>query len=259
MAMMSAPSRRGILKAAGACLVAGAARAGSTTGLIEPRMSLKARSSTGAAVALTLDACPGGFDARIATALVEMAVPATVFATGAWIRRHPEAVAFLRAHPDLFAMENHGDRHIPPVLGDRRVFGIQGAGDLTTIKREILNGAADIERLTGAPPRWYRGATGFYSPAALEAIEGWGLLIAGYSLNADAGASLPAGAVARRIAAARDGDVIVAHVNQPTRSSGAGVVQGVRALHERGVRFVRLDRLGRSDVSYGPMPDRSPG
>lgn len=220
-------------------------------------MWLKARSSTSATVALTLDACPGGFDARLATALVEMAVPATIFATGAWIRRHPEGVAFLRAHRDLFGIENHGDQHIPPVLGDRRVFGIQGAGDLPTIKREVLDGAADVERLTGAPPRWYRAATGFYSPPALEAIEGWGFMIAGYCLNADAGASLPAQTVARRIAAAKDRDVIVAHVNQPTRSSGLGVIEGVRALRERGVQFVRLDRLGRSDVSYGLMPGSS--
>lgn len=251
-------SRREVLEATIACLVggAGAAEAGSTTGLIEPSMRLKTRPSTGEKVALTLDACPGGFDARIATALVEIDVPATVFLTGAWIRRHPEGVAFLRAHRDLFGIENHGDRHIPPVLGARRIFGIQGAGDLATIKREVLDGAADVERLTGAPPRWYRAATGFYSPAALEAIEGWGFMIAGYCLNADAGASLPAQAVARRIAAAEDGDVIVAHVNQPKRSSGSGVIEGVRALRERGVQFVRLDRLGAADVSYGPMPGR---
>ncbi len=252
MAMNRGRSRRGFLTAAGACLIAGAGAAqASTTGLIEPRMKLKARSSTGETVALTLDACPGGFDARIASALVEMAVPATIFATGAWIRRHPEGVAFLRAHPDLFAIENHGDRHVPPVLGDRRIFGIQAAGDLATIKREVVDGATDVERLSGAPPKWYRAATGFYSPPALEAIEGWGFDIAGYSLNADVGASLPAGRVASRIAAAADGDVIVAHINQPTRSSGAGVAEGARALHERGVRFVRLDHLGRADVLYG--------
>ena len=197
--MTTMRSRRGFLAAAAACAAARGAGAG-TADLIEPRMRLKARALSGASVALTLDACPGGFDTRIAEALVQMAIPASVFVTGAWIRRHPGDAVFLRAHPDVFGIENHGDRHVPPVLGARRVFGIQSAGDLATIKREVLSGAEDVEALTGAPPRWYRGATGFYSPPALEAIEGWGFNIAGYSLNADVGASLPAGRVASRIA-----------------------------------------------------------
>jgi hypothetical protein len=67
---------------------------------------------------------------------------------------------------------------------------------------------------------------------------------------------LPADVVARRYAAAVDGDVIVSHVNQPLRSSGAGVVEGVRALVDRRVRFVRLDRLWRSDVIYGAFGPR---
>lgn len=248
-------SRRGFLTAACACAVCGPAGAAATSGLIEPNMRLRGASAAGTTVALTLDACPGHFDLRIAEALVRNAVPATVFATGAWIRHNPEGVAFLRAHPDLFAIENHGDRHVPPVLGDRAVFGIAAAGDIASIQREVSRGADDIQMLTGARPRWYRGATGFYSPPALPAIEGWGAAIAGYSLNGDQGASLPADVVARRIAAAVDGDVIVAHVNQPTRSSGQGVVEGVQALCERRVRFVRLDRLWRSDVSYGAPAD----
>ncbi|EBX4817111.1 polysaccharide deacetylase, partial [Salmonella enterica subsp. enterica serovar Newport] len=56
------------------------------------------------------------------------------------------------------------------------------------------------------------------------------------------GASLGASVVAKRIAAARDGDVIIAHVNQPKKSSGAGVVKGIEALKARNVRFVKLSQ-----------------
>jgi hypothetical protein len=55
------------------------------------------------------------------------------------------------------------------------------------------------------------------------------------------GASLPAASVERRIRAAKNGDVIIAHINQPKRVSGAGVAAGLLALHAEGVRFVRLD------------------
>ncbi|MGH3428717.1 MAG: polysaccharide deacetylase family protein, partial [Mycobacteriales bacterium] len=145
-------------------------------------MRLKTGSPGPPTVAMTLDACPGGFDDRIAAALVELSVPATVFASGAWIRHNPAGVAFLRAHPAVFGIENHGDRHIPPVLGVESIFGIPAAGDAAAIRREVFDGAADVRSLSGAQPGWYRAAAGFYSPAALTAIEAWGFAIAGYSL-----------------------------------------------------------------------------
>ncbi|TIT39415.1 MAG: polysaccharide deacetylase, partial [Mesorhizobium sp.] len=46
---------------------------------------------------------------------------------------------------------------------------------------------------------------------------------------------------AKRIAAAKDGDVIIAHINQPTHAAGEGVVQGLLALKDKGMTFVRLD------------------
>jgi peptidoglycan/xylan/chitin deacetylase (PgdA/CDA1 family) len=243
-------SRRAVLQGAACSAVAGPVLA-QTAGLIEPSMRLNGRTPSGTTVALTFDACPGHFDMRIASALIETSTPASIFVTGAWIRHNPEAVVLLRAHPALFALENHGDRHFAPVLGDRRVFGIRSAGDLAAIQDEIVLGAAAVKGLTGVWPGWYRGATGFYTPQVVPAIERWGYALGAYSLNADHGASFPAETVTRRMAAAVDGDVIVAHINQPTRSSGQGVANGVRALNQRGVRFVRLDRLRRSDVTYG--------
>jgi peptidoglycan/xylan/chitin deacetylase (PgdA/CDA1 family) len=233
-------SRRALLMAP-ACLPFAEARA--TTAIdavIEPRMRLASPTPNGLTVALTFDACPGAFDDRIAHALVEQDIPASIFVTDLWMRRNPDALAFLLAHPDLFAMQNHGERHIPPVLGERRIFGIQVAGDLATVRREVGAGADAVGRASGAVPRWYRAATGFYSPSSLDAIKQHGIGIGGYSLNADMGASLPAAAVAARIGRATDGDVIVAHINQPHRPSGEGVVAGIRSLQRRGAVFRRF-------------------
>lgn len=250
-------SRRRLLRAALAAGAAGAPAAAfaadrtSTAGLIEPAMRLKARSPAGVTtVALTFDACPGSFDHRVADTLVRNNVPATIFVTGAWIRRNPDAAAFLMAHPEIFALENHGDEHIPPVLGSRRIFGIKTGGEIDAIRREVRLGARDVQQLSGAAPRWYRASTGFYSPEVMDEIEAWDFSIGAYSLNADQGASLPAATVAKRLAAAADGDVIVSHINQPHRSSGQGVAAGIEALVARRVRFVRLDHLDRTDVVY---------
>jgi len=217
---------------------------------VEPCMRLADPPPDRLVVALTLDACPGDFDERIATALVESRILATIFVTDLWLLRNPVGLSFLLAHRDLFGIENHGELHIPPVLGHRRIYGIPVAGDLVTVRREVTAGATSISIATAAAPRWYRAATGYYSPSAIPAIEQLGFGIAGYSLNADAGASLPARSAAARIAKATNGEVIVAHINQPYRPSGPGVVAGVRELQRRGASFRRLDQLATADVDY---------
>ena len=212
-------------------------------------------------VAVTLDACPGDFDARIATALVESGIPATIFATDLWLRRNPAGLALLMAHRDLFGVENHGELHIPPVLGRGTVYGIPVAGDLATVRREVTAGAASIGAATGMAPRWYRAATGYYSPAAMPEIERLGFGIAGYSLNADAGASLPARSVAGRIASATSGEVIVAHIDRavPAEWTGRGRRNQGVATPGRQLRPPRpAGRHGRCPrLSRGEMRARS--
>lgn len=205
----------------------------------------------GHAVALTLDCCPGGFDARLAAALILHRIPATCCLTATWIRQNPAALALLLAHPDLFGFANHGARHLVPALGERTVFGQPVAGTAEAIVAEVTEGAAAIAAATGQAPRWYRAATGLYSQAALPLVRGLGQAIAGYSLSADLGASLPAAQVAARVVAARPGEVIVGHLNQPHRPAGAGLAEGLVALQAAGAVFVRLDRLGPDGVAYG--------
>lgn len=225
---------RGILAAP---LVIGPLKSG---GLVEP--SLRLRPQTGPRrVAVTLDACPGHFDSRIADTLVARQIPATIFITAVWMRMNPHGLAFFLRHPEVFTLENHGALHLPPVLGGQRVYGLKVAGSWPGIEAEIAGGASAIYRASGRHPAWYRGAAGLYTPSVVPRIEGLGIRVAGYSLNSDVGASLPASLVAARIQAARDGDVIEGHINQPHRSSGAGIAAGLIALQEAGVGFVRLD------------------
>ena len=212
--------------------------------LLEPVLRLPPQDSGAPRIALTLDACPGGFDMRVGQALVDQRIPATIFVTQLWLRRNPAALAFLLTHRDLFALENHGAFHVPPVLGSGTVYGLPVAETLTAIEKEIADGAAAVAAATGVAPRWYRGATGRYSPEAITVIERLGYGVAGYSLNADAGASLPAAAVTARIARAADGDVIVGHINQPNRPSGPGIVAGTLALRQRGFGFAWLPGSG---------------
>ena len=192
-------------------------------------------------VALTFDACSGAIDQRILTELVENHIPATLFVTHRWLKRNAAAMAVVMAHPELFEIENHGDQHVPAITDIPSLYGVKTAGSLEAVQREVDGGALAVQQATGKPPRWFRGATAVYSRDALDQIRAAGYSIAGFSLNADMGASLPAATVAKRIAAAKSGDIIIAHINQPGHPAGLGVVEGIRRLVASGTVFVKLD------------------
>jgi len=227
--------------------------AASGSRLVEPQLHLES-SAGGRRVALTLDACSGATDTRILSALVENAIPATIFVTARWLRRNPDAVRLLLADPDLFELENHGARHVPAVDEAVRIYGIAAAGSPQAVAAEVEGGASEMTALGLAKPRWFRGATAKYTPSAIVAIRAMGYRVAGYSVNADEGALLGAAIVEKRVAAARDGDVIIAHVNQPTRQAGAGLVKGLLRLKADGATFVRLEDVAETGTDGTAAP-----
>lgn len=229
--------KRALLAVLAAPLLCSPAVAGGR--LVEPQLHLES-SAGGRRVALTLDACSGATDTRILSALVENAIPATIFVTARWLKRNPDTVRLLLAHPDLFELENHGARHVPAVDEAGSIYGIAAAGSPEAVAAEVEGGASGMTALGLEKPRWFRGATAKYTPSAIAQIRGMGYRVAGYSLNADQGATLGAASVEKRVAAAKDGDVIIAHVNQPSHPAGAGLVKGLLRLQADGVTFARL-------------------
>src|SRR6266705_413512 len=155
--------------------------------------------------ALTLDACGGGYDAKLIRFLVGERIPATVFATRNWIERNAQGVAMLRSHPELFDIEDHGANHVPAV-----------------------------EAATGNAPHWYRGATAEYDAEALHVITAMGYKVAGFSINADAGATLKRETIAARLNAVGPGDIIIAHMNKPGSGTAEGLASGLKSLLARG-------------------------
>lgn len=215
-------------------------KAVTSPGLVEPHLALTAQPGAGPRVALTFDACSGKTDPRILSTLVDNRIPATIFATARWLRHNPEAIAILKAHPDLFEVENHGAQHIPAVDRPATVYGIPAAGSPQAVAAEVTGGAEALVAAGFPKPTWFRGATARYSPSAIVQIGTLGYRVAGYSINGDDGALAPSAMVEKRLATAKDGSVIIAHINQPTRPAGSGIAAGILALKARGVTFVRL-------------------
>ncbi len=238
---ISGINRRAVLGFAATAMVAASSVCAAGEHPVEPPLTLPLDRGVASPVALTLDACSGGFDVHLLQALIDWKVPATIFVTGIWLARHPQALAQMMAHPRLFQFGNHGARHQAMVLGERLIYGQKTVGTIDAAREEVLEGGRLIEQATGVRPKWFRGATALYSPSLLPMIGSWGYRVAGFSLNGDAGASLPAQAVAARIGRAKAGDVIIAHINQPQRSSGMGVIGGVKRLVDQGFTFTSLD------------------
>ncbi|MEO8005379.1 MAG: polysaccharide deacetylase family protein [Betaproteobacteria bacterium] len=203
-------------------------------------------------VALTLDACGGGFDRVLAQFLIDHRIRATIFATRRWIRRNADALALLNAHADLFDIEDHGANHVPAIIGvERSVYGIPGVADLTQLRREVSGGADAVKVATGNAPRWYRGATGEYDPEALKTIEAMGYKVAGFSVNADSGATLPKKQIVARLKKVKSGDIVIAHLNRPASDTAQGLAEGLQLLIDQGFRFVRLDDVAINVVQQG--------
>jgi peptidoglycan/xylan/chitin deacetylase (PgdA/CDA1 family) len=211
--------------------------------LLQPAASALSGAPLPPQVAITLDACGGGFDADLIATLVRQAVPATVFLTQKWMDRNPVGLAALLAHPELFDLQDHGTQHVPAVVGaGRRVYGLPGVGSVAQLNAEVSGAAQTIQALTGRKPVYFRGATAVYDEDARRAIQALGYRIAGFSVNADAGATLAQPAIEQRLRQVKAGDVVIAHMNKPAGRTAEAFAAALPELKARGVRFVTLSQ-----------------
>jgi peptidoglycan/xylan/chitin deacetylase (PgdA/CDA1 family) len=200
-------------------------------------------------IALTLDACSGKYDDNMIEFLIQNRIPATIFATKKWLNRNPRGLSVIKAHLDLFEVENHGEKHIPAVIGaGKTVYGIPGEPDVIHLRREVVEGGKAVEKATGIAPHWYRSATAEYDAQAISEIEKLGYKIAGFSVNADDGATSKQRTIEKRLERVKAGDVIIAHMNKPESESAKGLSVGLTYLLRSGFTFVRLDQAGLKEI-----------
>ena len=185
-------------------------------------------------VILTLDACGGAFDEKLAQYLVREQIPATLFVTSKFIRRNPKAVVFLKQHLDLFDIQNHGGEHFAAVSRHGTVYGVHTTGSIEQTINEVQSGYRAIEQSFGVQPTLYRGATALYDRQALEALAISNTpLVGGYSVSWDDGASLSSAGIIAKANRLKNGDVLLAHINHPERGNGEHLILGLDALRSQ--------------------------
>ncbi|MFE4970831.1 polysaccharide deacetylase family protein [Kitasatospora sp. NPDC056651] len=197
----------------------------------------------GSGIALTFDACGGrggnGYDADLIDFLRERDVPATLFLNARWIDANPEEFGQLAADP-LFEIGNHGTLHRPLSVTGRSAYGIAGTGDVGEVYDEVAGNAEKLAALLGHPPRFFRSGTAHYDDVATRVVADLGQRVAGFSVNGDGGATLPAGEVRQEVAAAPRSAIVIGHMNHPGGGTAPGVAAAVPGLLAAGRRFVRL-------------------
>ena len=216
---------------------------------IEIHDQLALQSGSTKRIALTLDACTGKYDGDLISFLILHRIPATIFATKKWLDGNPLGLSVIKAHLDLFDVEDHEEDHIPAVIGaGRKVYGIPGEPDLIHLRREVLLGARAIQTATGITPHWHRDATAAYDPQAIREIEKLGYKIAGFSVNADIGATAKEIDIEKRLENVKSGDVIIAHMNKPSSDTAEGLSVGLAYLLKAGFVFARLDQVDLREI-----------
>jgi peptidoglycan/xylan/chitin deacetylase (PgdA/CDA1 family) len=190
-------------------------------------------------LALTLDACAGDYDPEIIALLRRYQIPATLFLTSRWMDKHPDIVRELAANLQ-FEIAAHGERHRPCSVNGKSAYGIKGTATMLELVREVLGNARRIAADTGKAPRWFRSGTAFYDEAAVRVIHDLGMGVAGYSIAGDEGATLSADRVAAKVLAAKNGDILLLHMNKPKSGTREGLKLALPELLRRGARFVRL-------------------
>ncbi|CAN3979118.1 polysaccharide deacetylase family protein [Kitasatospora purpeofusca] len=195
------------------------------------------------AVALTFDACGGpggsGYDAALVDTLRTHGVPATLFLNARWIDANPATFERLAADP-LFEIANHGTAHRPLSVTGRSAYGIAGTRDPGEVHDEIAGNLAKLTALLGRPPAFFRSGTAHYDDVATRIAADLGQRIAGFSTNADGGATLPAAQVRRELLDADPGGIVIAHMNHPGGGTAAGLATALPTLLAAGRTFTRL-------------------
>ena len=188
-------------------------------------------------VALTFDACatprsPAGYDAKLIAALEAAQAPATLFLGGLWMQHHPDATRALAANP-RFEIANHSWSH-----PDFRTITSAQMAD------EIARTQDEQERLARRRGRLFRLPYGFSSPTALEVVAAQGLTCIEWdTVTGDPDPHIGARAILRNALGARNGSIIIMHMNGRGWHTAEALPRVIRRLRQRGLILVTVSQL----------------
>jgi len=186
------------------------------------------------AVALTFDDGPDADSTPALLALLaERKVRATFFCIGERVVQQPELVKRIVA--DGHRIENHTFRHNPVT----NLYSVRRLHD------ELAWAQAEIQRVTGRAPEFFRPPVGLTNPRVFCVTDGLGLKVAGYTARGlDRRADAPEKIAGRLLRKLRPGAIFLLHdAGVPRERLLAVVTLLLDRLEAAGYQCVRLDEL----------------
>lgn len=194
-------------------------------------------------VALTFDACatrqPSGYDEALVQVLVETRTPATFFLGGKWMLEHPEATRRL-ASEELFEIGNHGflHRHLTQL-------------DDEAVRQELSWTQTVMVSLTGRQGRLVRAPYVEIDERVARICAQMGLTPVQCDLaSGDPDPELSAERLRRHVVgSARNGSIVVMHVNGRGRRTAEALPGIVAGLREKGFELVTVGEMLRRSAA----------
>ena len=198
-------------------------------------------------IALTFDACPssthGGFDAHIVQTLIDSGVPASFFLSGTWIIKHQNVVKQLASVPG-FELGNHSYSHPHcTLLSD------------DSIGHELERTESLLKHITGTSPKIFRPPYGETD----QRIEYIARRIGLTTVMFDLASGDPDSTISQErlfhyvVTSARNGSIIVMHVNGRGLHTSEVLPEIIQALRARGFIFSKVSELLRT-LNRGDKP-----
>ncbi len=169
---------------------------------------------------------------RVLEVLAELEVPATFFCVGNKLQAHPELARNIVAAGH--APGNHSQRHA--WWGNFRLRSFW--------RREILSAQRSWHQACGQVPRVFRSPMGLSQPHLAGALRDTGLVHVGWDCGGRDRGKTPEQVIARIVAQAQPGSVILLHDGMQDPAAAAHILRGVvEGLRARGLSFGALGEL----------------
>ena len=188
-------------------------------------------------IALTFDACstrkPSHYDERVTKVLVETNTPATIFLGGKWMEEESEHTRYLASLPQ-FELANHTFLHPHMTqVSDERI-------------REELRWTQEVMySLTGRQAHLFRPPYGEYDNRVVRIAAEMGLTTVEYDLaSGDPDIHATRQKLVEYVTEkARDGSIIVMHINRRGWHTAEALPQIITELRKRGFKLVTVSEL----------------
>lgn len=188
-------------------------------------------------VALTFDACDGKTDMRILELIKEEKIPVTLFITGKWINKNPQAINFIKENKLLFKIENHGLNHVEAIESEKGAYGLPTVQNEVGLSHEVLDNSQIIENIFSIKPNYYRTAGALYDNNSLKWLKDRNIKVGGYTIAADEGAKASKKRIVHNLSLVKNGDVVLMHINHPSSQVYEGFKAGLEIMKKKNIQF----------------------